>query len=128
MLSGIPLYEEDKLAMAQMLREDFLKGGQRRFLEALENELKDVPTKVFVNIAGKQRNMQDNANKLSNIMRFVTSAPGAIQQIPGLGKLFNELIEESGYSPVDFTQITKPPTQPMQPQVSPLQNNAQPVQ
>ena len=128
MLSGIPIYAEDKLAMAEMLREDFMKGGQRRFLEALENELEDVPTKVFVNIAGKQRNMVDNANKLSNIMRFVTSAPGAIQQIPGLGKLFNELIEESGYSPVDFTQITKPPTQPMQPQVSPLQNNAQPVQ
>lgn len=127
MLSGIPIYEEDKLAMAEMLREDFLKGGPRRFLEALENELKDVPTKVFVNIAGKQRNMIDNANKLSNIIRFVTSAPGAIQQIPGLGKLFNELIEESGYSPVDFTQITKAPTQPI-PQVSPLQNNAQPVQ
>lgn len=129
MLSGIPIYAEAKLAMAEMLREDFMKGGQRRFLEALENELEDVPTKVFVNIAGKQRNMVDNANKLSNIARFITSLPpGAIQQIPGLGDLFNELIEESGYSPIDFSGITKPTAQPMPPQVSPLQNNAQPVQ
>ena len=70
---------------------------------------------VMVNVAGKQRNMVANADKLTNILREVMANPQAFQTIPGVGKVFNELLEESGLSSIDFTQITTLPVQPTQP-------------
>jgi len=107
-LSGVPVYGEDKMAMGEMLREDFLKGGQRRFMEAVKGELEDVPTKVFVNIAGKQANLAENADKLSNLIRTFLQAGVPLQTMT---KPINELLESSGLSPINFTAITKPPIQ-----------------
>lgn len=88
--------------------------GKRGFFEVIKGELKELPMSVKVNIAGKQRNMAQNADKITNILREVLANPQAFQQIPGVGKVFNELLEESGLSSIDFTEITTPPVQPTQ--------------
>lgn len=95
--------------LMRIKKEEFMKGGSRRFFEVLKDELKELPMDVFVNIKGKQRRMAENADKITNIIRQIIANPMAFQQVPGLGKIFNELLEESGMSPVDFSQITALP-------------------
>lgn len=70
----------------------------------------------MVNIVGKQRNMAQNADKITNLLREVIKNPQGFQQIPGVGKVFNELLEDSGLSAIDFTEITTPPIAPVTPQ------------
>jgi uncharacterized membrane protein len=60
------------------------------------------------NIKGKQKRMAENADKITNIIRQILANPGAIAQVPGVGKAFNELLEQSGMSPIDFSQVTAP--------------------
>ncbi len=85
--------------------------GKRGFFEVIKGELKELPTSVLVNVAGKQRYMAQNADKISNIIKMVLSNPQGFVQVPGLGKSVNDLLEESGMSAIDFTQITTPPVQ-----------------
>jgi len=106
-LKGQIVTEADRANLMQLYRTQFMKGGNRKFFEILEDELKDIPMDVMVNISAKQRNMAQNADKLTNIIREVIRNPGAFAQIPGLGGVFNQLIEESGFSPIDFTKITR---------------------
>lgn len=95
------------------------KHGKRGFFEVIKGELAELPMNVMVNVAGKQRYMAQNADKISNLLRQVLANPQAIQQIPGIGKVMNELLEESGMSAIDWTQITTPEVQPTQtPQIT----------
>lgn len=104
----MPTKEQQKFITDEAMKA-FKKGGSRKFFEMLKGELDDVPTEVFVNVAGKQRYMAQNADKLSNLVRNITANPQAFAQIPGLGKLYNQLLEESGFSPIDFSQIVNAP-------------------
>ena len=94
--------------MKELYKEEFLKKGTRKFFETIKGELKDIPVSVMVNIKGKQRYMAQNADKISNILREVLRNPQAFSTIPGVAKAFNQLLEESGMSPIDFSTITKP--------------------
>ena len=38
--------------MKTILKEEWLKGGNRRFFEIMKDELKDIPVEVYVNIKG----------------------------------------------------------------------------
>ncbi len=68
--------------------------------------------------------MAQEADKLTNIIREVLRNPQAFQQIPGVGKAFNQLLENSGLSPIDFTQITKTlPAQSPTPDPPVVENN-----
>ena len=112
---------EEKLKM-KYSDEVRIQHGKRAFFEVIKGELKEIPIDVMVNVAGKQRNMAQNADKITNILREVLKNPQAFQQIPGVGKVFNELLEESGLSAIDFTEITTPAVttpQPTQPQLAP---------
>lgn len=120
---------EDMLAELQTSYADQVRAihGKRGFFEVIRGELKELPMSVMVNIAGKQRNMAQNADKLTNILREIIANPQAFQTIPGVGKVFNELLEESGLSAIDFTQIVTPPVQapqPTQPQLQPTPTGA----
>lgn len=113
MLNGAVITKEMKEQLKQTLRAQFVKENSKRaFFEVIEGELSEIPMNVMVNVAGKQRNMAQNADKITNIIREVIANPQAFQQIPGIGKVFNELLEESGMSAIDFTEITTAPTQP----------------
>ena len=106
-LQGIPVTSEAKELLITMKKEAFMKGGSRRFMETLKGELDDMPVDVFFNIKGKQRRMVENADKITNIIREIIANPQAIAQVPGIGKAFNQLLEESGMSPIDFSTVTK---------------------
>lgn len=120
-LNGEDVLPEEVEAFKQVVREEFMKGGNKKFIEILEGEMKDAPLSVRVNIAGKQKDLAGKVDKLTNIFRAIIANP-AILQSPPIAKLFNQILESSGLSPLDFNGFTMP--QPVQPQ---LQVPQQPV-
>jgi len=125
-LEGELVTPETREALIANYKEQFARGGSRKFFEAIQGELDDIPLEVFVNIKSKQKYMAQEADKLTNIIREVLRNPQAFQQIPGVGKAFNQLLENSGLSPIDFTQITKTlptQTQPPTPEQPVVENN-----
>lgn len=107
-LDGKEISKEQQDLLTQVKKETFMQQGTRRFFEILKGELAEIPVDVYVNIKGKQRGMAENADKITNIIRTIIASPQAFTQIPGIGKAFNELLEESGMSPIDFSQVTAP--------------------
>lgn len=123
-LEGELVTPETRKALIANYKEQFTRGGSRKFFEVIQGELNDIPLEVFVNIKGKQKYMAQEADKLTNIIREVLRNPQAFQQIPGVGKAFNQLLENSGLSPIDFTQITKTlPAQSPTPDPPVVENN-----
>lgn len=116
-MSGKPISEQDIELFKQLTREQFMKGGTKRFMEVVKDELKSLPVDVEINVAGKQKNLAERADKLTNLVREFIANGEAIRSMPGVGKLVNELVEASGFSPIDFTQVVKPIVSPMQPQL-----------
>lgn len=106
------------------VREEFMKGGSKRFFSLLKDELKALPVDVDINIAGKQKNLVGMADKLSSIFGQMFANPqGFVQvmQIPGASDTFNSLLESSGLSPMRFAAMSKEATQQiMQPQPTQL--------
>lgn len=105
-LKGEPVTTENQAFLIQTKKDLFMKRGARRFMETLKGELDEIPVDVFVNIKGKQRRMVENADKITNVIREIIANPQAIATVPGIGKAFNQLLEESGMSPIDFSAIT----------------------
>lgn len=108
MLDGKVVTQEAKDQIISFEKNRLMKMNKRGFFKAIKGELDNIPTDVFVNIKGKQKDMAKAADSLTNIIRFVIASPGAFAQIPGLGKVVNELLENSGLSKIDFTQIVTP--------------------
>lgn len=107
--------EEDKQLFEEVVRTDFAKGGKRRFMEIMKQELKDLPVDVEVNIAGKQKDLADMAQKLTQIFRTVIAQPQVLQD-PNMAQLFNEILESSGFSPLSYAGLSKPQPVQAQPQ------------
>jgi len=119
-LSGKMPTPEEQQMMIEVIKEGFKKGGKNRFFEIMKGEFKDLPLKVKINVAGKQKDLSRMADKLTNIFMAVFRNPqGFIQtmQIPGAQKAFNQMIEASGMNQFDFTEM------PEMPVVSPIQPN-----
>lgn len=113
-LDGVIVSPEDKQAIVDVITANF-KENSRKYFEIVKGELKDIPIKVFVNIMGKQRYMAQNADKITNIIREVLRNPQGVAERPGIGKAFNQLLEESGLSPIDFSAMIKTvQTQPVE--------------
>jgi len=104
-LDGLLVTPEIIQELTQIVKETFNNGGKRRFFKILEKELDNIPVKVKINISGKQKNMAQIADKMSNLISNVLRNPQAFATIPGLGGLYNQLIENSGLNPIDFTPI-----------------------
>lgn len=99
--------QEERAPLEEIFKTEFAKNS-RKFFEILKDDFKDIPMDVLINIKGKQRYMAQNADKITNILREVIRNPQAFSQTPGLAKAFNQLLEESGMSAIDFRQITQP--------------------
>lgn len=99
---------EERDLLKQVLRQEFMRGGTKRFLEILKDELKEIPIDVETNIAGKQKDLADMAVKLTNIFRAIIANPNILRD-KGMADLFNQIIEASGFSPVDFSSLTEAP-------------------
>ena len=74
-------------------------------MKRLKGEFESIPLSVFVNIKGKQKDLAGNADKLTNLIREAMKNP---QGASMFAKQYNELLEASGFSPVDFTNMTNP--------------------
>ncbi len=110
-LSGKMVSPQDQEVMRQVIKEEFMKGGKKRFMEIMKDEFKNLPLDVDFTIAGKQKNLAESVSKLNAVFRAVFANP-AILQAPGMGELFNDILENSGLSPINFSSLTQ--TQPPQ--------------
>lgn len=122
-LKGQQIIPADIDRVKANIRTQFMQGGSKRFLEILQGEMKDLPIQLKVDVAGKQKDLDKMVDKLTNIFRQIIANPGIFQQIPGLAKTFNEIIEYSGLSPIDFSSIinSKPPAPaPVAPAMPPV--------
>lgn len=125
-LSGKMPTPQDQETMRQLLKQEFMKGGKKRFFEIMKNEFKNLPIDVEMNVANKQKNLQQLTDKLSNVFRAIFANPQGFQatmQIPAAAKAFNEMLEASGLSSMDFSVMPPPMANqsPPQAQLSPLQ-------
>lgn len=116
----VPTSEELEL-FKDIVRTEFTRAGKSRFMEVIRDELKNIPVDVEVNIAGRQKDLADQAEKLTNIFRAVIASPEALQN-PEMAKLFNQILEASDFSPINFAGFSRP--SPVQPQLQ--QANQQP--
>lgn len=123
MLKGVLPSQDAIDLLKQTMRDQFMKGGNKRFLKILQGELKDLPMAVTIDIAGKQKDLSAMVDKLSNIMRFAFSTYNpqtgtfAALDDPRMAKLLNQIFEYSGLSPIDFS----PPVAPQQQAPTPQQ-------
>lgn len=90
--------------LKQQTREQFMAGGNKRFIEILKNEMRDAPLKVKVNISGAQKDLSGAVEKLTNIFRQVFANPAVLDD-PRAQKVFSKIIEYSGLSPIDFSSF-----------------------
>lgn len=109
---------QEKLdAIAKITRENFA-GSNKKFVEIFKDEFKDMPIDVQIIIAGENKNNAFIAEKLSAIFAQIAQNP-AILENPMMERLFNEILEASGVSPMQFAtmkpQGTQTPVQPANP-------------
>ena len=100
-LNGELVMPGEMEATRQTVMEGFLKGGTKKFIEILKDEMKDAPLEVRTSIAGKQKNLALLTDKLVNVLRQFISTP-EIRQDPDMVKLLNTILESSGMSPIMF--------------------------
>lgn len=128
-LNGQPITEEEVKALKDEFKQNFMNGGNKKFIEILKDEFKDVELKVKVNVAGKQKNLPQMVDKIVNIFRFIISNPqgfAQLMQVPALQKAFTEILEYSGMSVANFSGIEKllvPPQGAPMPQPELAQTN-----
>ena len=134
-LNGKVIRPEETDSFKQMERESFRKGGNKRFLKILKDEMRGAPVDVKINIKGKQKDLVGMVDKTVNVFRTIFANPqGFIEtmKIPAMAKAFNDIIEFSGLSPMDFSSLISavvPPQQNPQSPASataPLEKVAQP--
>lgn len=121
-LSGKLVFREQVDAFKSLISDEFIKGGNKRFLEILKDEMTDKPINVLVNVAGKQKNLNQVVDKLSNIFRAVFANPQILQD-PNAAKIFNDIYEFSGFSPLSIKKVELPVTGEMMSPMQPMQNN-----
>ena len=126
-LSGGDVTREEQNAIVETIKETFIKDGKQKFLKVLKDDFKDIPLNVKFNIANKQKNLSEVVNKLNGIFQMVFQNPQVLQQ-PNMGELFNNILESSGLSPLNFTSFTNPeispPPEPVAPEIpSPMTPN-----
>ena len=122
-LAGEIVYPDEADSIQQMYRQQFFKTN-RKFLKILEGELKDLPIDVEVNVASSGPNAL-MAQKLGQVWTQAVNAlaanPNFFTQQPQMAKLFNQMLQAYGLSPISFGMnklqpVAQPLIQPNQPQ------------
>lgn len=111
--NGIVTPQEQEMLM-QEEKDKFMKGGSKRFLKVFKDELKTLPVDVEINIKGKQKDLAKITAVLTNIFRQLIQNPQILEN-PAFAKLFNQIIEASGLSPIDFAAFVPKKSPYMQP-------------
>lgn len=109
-LSGKMVTQEEIDTFKEIKKQEFMKGGTRRFFEAMKDELKDLPVKVRINVANKQKDLNRDAGKFAEIFKAILVNPqNFIQamQIPEVAGVFNQALEYAGMREINFTSTPK---------------------
>lgn len=120
MLKG-ELMTQEQIDQYKALVEEMHMGKSNKFLELLEDELKDLPMDIKINVAGRQKDLSKVTDKLTNIFREVITNPQVLQD-NNAKKVFNEILEYSGLNPINFQM-----TQPVQPAIEAVAPKGTPV-
>ena len=121
-LNGELVSQEEIEVQKQQFRIDFLRGGNKRFLKIIKDELKNAPLKVHIDVAGSSKDMGLFVDKLNNVFRQIFANP-AILQDPRAQKLLNRILESSGVPLIDFSSFETA----QQPALLPSATQQQPV-
>jgi len=114
-LTGKTFTDEEVEMKKEEVRRSFMKNN-KKFIEILKDEFKDLTVAININIAGKQKDLSAQVQKLGNIFRQIIANPAVLDD-PRMSKIFNQILEASGLSPIDFA--SKPQMQ--QPQMAQAQ-------
>ena len=106
LIEGKVITKEGQDELISLIKEDFLKGGKRKFMEVLKDEFKEMPIKVRVNIGNVMEDFPNEVSKLNNILTLAFQNAQALQN-PVIAELLNRILEKSGLNPLDFTSLTK---------------------
>lgn len=120
-LKGEVVDESTRESLIKLHTDNFKANGNRGFFEIIAGELKDIPLEVMVNVRGKQKDMARDADKLTNLVKFMIENVDRVQAVPGVSKVINEMLENSGMSAIDFSQMLNTPKKAPQEASSPLQ-------
>lgn len=124
-LAGKRITKEEADQFRETIKETFMKGGEKRFLELIKNEFKNLALDVEIDIKGKQKNLAENVSKLNSFFTSLFNIASTPQgqmflQNKGVVDLIGQILEGSGFSPVNFGSAIK------MPQVSPMQEVKKP--
>ena len=108
-LSGQIVDPVDMETQKAKIMEEWKKDGNKKFIEILKDEIKDLPIKVKVNVSEKQKRMGVYVEKLTNVFRQIIATPQVLQD-KNIANLFNKILEASGLDQMDFSAQ---PSQPM---------------
>jgi len=113
-------------AVEQATRQNFMQGGGKKFIEIFAEEFKDMPIDVQIIITGENKNNAFVAEKLSAIFAQIAQNPTILEN-PMMNRLFNEILESSGVSPIDFATIRQGSATVTPPQGAPAPNAPAPA-
>jgi len=102
----------EEIEQYKALVEEAHMSKSTKFLKLLDDELEDIPMDIKINVAGRQKDLSKMTDKLTNIFREVISNPQVLQD-NNAKKVFNEILETSGLSPINF-QVSKQVTPPLE--------------
>jgi len=114
LLKGKILTQEEQDMLKTTFKEVFAKSGNKKLIKILKDEFRDVPMRMGINIAGKQKDLVNASDKLLSIFQFIFANPSGFQQamqVPALAKSFSDILEFSGMSIADFSSMVQPPAQ-----------------
>lgn len=106
LVEGKLITKEGQDELIRLIKEDFLKGGKRKFIQALKDEFEEVPIKLKVNVGNSSEDFVNDVKKLNNILTLALQNPQALAN-PAIAELFNKILEKSSLPPLDFTNLTK---------------------
>jgi hypothetical protein len=114
-LDGQIIAPGEQEELLEAYKQNFFKGGNKRFLKIFKDEMKDLPIDVRFAMGSEIDNKALMAEKLSaiwtQVVQILQVNPNFFNEHPEMAKLFNEIIESSGLSPVAFG-LSKPRTAP----------------
>lgn len=112
-IEGKLVSQEEMKAVKLRSKEQFFAGGNKKFIEILKDEMKDISLSVQVDVASKNKDLGLVVDKLSNILRQVFTNPAVLND-PRAAKIFQKIVEYSGLDQIDFAGVPQAPQQMQQ--------------
>jgi len=108
-LSGEQVDEQEVNDIRQELLKEFNQSSNK-FLKVFKEELDEIPQDVFIHITGENRDNAMVAEKLNSVFSQVAQSQqpdgsNAILDDPRMARLFNQILEASGLSPIEHGAV-----------------------